>query len=183
MFSVGWSNDKIGRRRLWIYGLIGNFVCVVTVGGLAYSRPQGSYWAVGVILSVFPFSLSQDNHLIILFYRNLLISYGVYATVGVAWTICPEINSHRLRQYSQSVSFFTGAVGGWLFFFVILYMYNVDSGNLGAKTGFIYARLTVIVFAISWFIIPETASFSIEDIDNAYEKSTSPREFGKLRAE
>ncbi|KAF3390848.1 Alpha-glucosides permease MPH2 [Talaromyces pinophilus] len=162
---LGWvSNDKIGRRRLWIYGLIGNFVCMVTVGGLAYSGTQGSYWAIGVIM-------------------NLLISYGVYATVGIAWTICPEISSHRLRQYSQSVGFFTGAVGGWLFSFVTPYMYNVDSGNLGAKTGFIYAGLTVVVFAISWFIIPETAGLSVEDIDNAYEKGTSPREFAKLRVE
>lgn len=48
---LGWvSNDKIGRRRLWIYGLIGNFVCMVTVGGLAYSGTQGSYWAIGVIM-------------------------------------------------------------------------------------------------------------------------------------
>jgi hypothetical protein len=81
------------------------------------------------------------------------------------------------------VGFFTGAVGGWLFSFVTPYMYNVDSGNLGAKTGFIYAGLTVVVFAISWFIIPETAGLSVEDIDNAYEKGTSPREFAKLRVE
>ena len=48
---LGWvSNDKIGRRRLWIYGLIGNFVGMVTVGGLAYSGTQGSYWAIGVIM-------------------------------------------------------------------------------------------------------------------------------------
>jgi SP family general alpha glucoside:H+ symporter-like MFS transporter len=62
-------------------------------------------------------------------------------------------------------------------------MYNVDAGNLGAKTGFIYAGLTVIVFAISWFIVPETAGLSVEDIDMAYEKGTSPRDFAKLRAE
>jgi SP family general alpha glucoside:H+ symporter-like MFS transporter len=62
-------------------------------------------------------------------------------------------------------------------------MYNVDSGNLGAKTGFIYAGLTVIVFGISWFIIPETAGLSVEDIDTAYEKGTSPRDFAKLRVE
>jgi SP family general alpha glucoside:H+ symporter-like MFS transporter len=115
-------------------------------------------------------------------YRNVLISYGVYATVGVAWTICPEISSHRLRQYSQSVAFIVGAIGGWLFNFITPYMYNVDSGNLGAKTGFVYAGLTVVVAVISWFLVPETAGLSVEDIDRAYETGTSPRHFKSSKA-
>jgi SP family general alpha glucoside:H+ symporter-like MFS transporter len=60
-------------------------------------------------------------------------------------------------------------------------MYNVDSGNPGAKTGFIYARLRVIVPATSLFIIPERAGLSVEDIDNAYENNTSPQDFANLR--
>jgi SP family general alpha glucoside:H+ symporter-like MFS transporter len=114
--------------------------------------------------------------------RNILISYTSYANVGVAWTICPEISSHRLRHYSQSVAFITGAVSGWLFSFITPYMYNVDSGNLGAKTGFVYAGLTVIIGAVSWFLVPETAGLTVEDIDLAYETGVKPRGFKKLRA-
>jgi SP family general alpha glucoside:H+ symporter-like MFS transporter len=60
-------------------------------------------------------------------------------------------------------------------------MYNVDSGNLGAKTGFVYAGLTAIVGAISWFLVPETAGLSMEDIDVAYETGMAPREFYKMK--
>ncbi|KAL2810243.1 putative MFS sugar transporter [Aspergillus granulosus] len=160
---LGWvSNDKIGRRRLWLCGLVGNFIGMAIVGGLAYSGTMGSIWAIGIIM-------------------NLLISYTAYSLVGVAWTICPEISSHRLRHYSQSFAFLIGAISGWLFNFVTPYMYNVDSGNLGAKTGFVYAGLTLIVGAISWFLVPETAGLSMEDIDLAYETGMAPREFYKMR--
>ncbi|KAG2024221.1 hypothetical protein GB937_003868 [Aspergillus fischeri] len=156
---LGWlSNERIGRRRLWLWGLFGNFLCMVTIGALGFSTKKASQLAIAVIM-------------------NVLISYGVYATVGVAWTICPEISSHRLRQYSQSVAFIVGAIGGWLFNFITPYMYNVDSGNLGAKTGFVYAGLTVVVTVISWFLVPETAGLSVEDIDRAYEMGTAPRHF------
>ncbi|KAH1995164.1 hypothetical protein KXV33_001953 [Aspergillus fumigatus] len=161
---LGWlSNEGIGRRRLWLWGLIGNFLCMVTIGALGFSTTKASQLAIAVIM-------------------NVLISYGVYATVGVAWTICPEISSHRLRQYSQSVAFIVGAVGGWLFNFITPYMYNVDSGNLGAKTGFVYAGLTVVVAVISWFLVPETAGLSVEDIDRAYEMGTAPRHFKSAKA-
>ncbi|KAL3442662.1 putative MFS sugar transporter [Aspergillus insuetus] len=160
----GWVyNDRIGRRRLWLCGLGGNLVGMVIVGGLAFAGTMGSFWAIGVIM-------------------NILISYTSYANVGVAWTICPEISSHRLRHYSQSVAFITGAVSGWLFSFITPYMYNVDSGNLGAKTGFVYAGLTVIIVGVSWFLVPETAGLTVEDIDLAYETGVKPRGFKKLRA-
>lgn len=43
-------------------------------------------------------------------------------------------------------------------------MYNIDSGNLGAKTGFVFAGTSVLLFSISWFVIPETAGLTVEDI-------------------
>ncbi|KAL2829893.1 putative MFS sugar transporter [Aspergillus pseudoustus] len=161
----GWVyNDRIGRRRLWLCGLGGNFIGMVIVGGLAFAGTMASFWAIGVIM-------------------NILISYTVYAIVGVAWTICPEISSHRLRHYSQSVAFITGAGSGWLFSFITPYMYNVDSGNLGAKTGFVYAGFTLIIAVVSWVVVPETAGLTVEDIDLAYETGVKPRGFGKLSSQ
>jgi SP family general alpha glucoside:H+ symporter-like MFS transporter len=56
---LGWvSNDKIGRRRLWLWGLVGNTIGMAIVGGLAYSGTMGSFWAIGIMMSVlrlFPF--------------------------------------------------------------------------------------------------------------------------------
>lgn len=47
-------------------------------------------------------------------------------------------------------------------------MYNIDSGNLGAKTGFVFAGTSVLLFCISWFIVPETAGLTVEDIGTLF---------------
>lgn len=61
-------------------------------------------------------------------------------------------------------------------------MYNVDSGNLGAKTGFIFAGLSVLLLIISWYMVPETSGLTIEDIDLAYTDKVSPRRFTERRS-
>lgn len=43
-------------------------------------------------------------------------------------------------------------------------MYNIDSGNLGAKTGFVFAGTSVLLFCISWFVVPETSGLTVEEI-------------------
>jgi hypothetical protein len=47
-------------------------------------------------------------------------------------------------------------------------MYNVDSGNLGARTGFIFAGISLILLIVAVWIVPETAGLSVEEIDNLY---------------
>lgn len=52
---LGWlSNEGIGRRRLWLWGLIGNFLCMVTIGALGFSTTKASQLAIAVIMSVLP---------------------------------------------------------------------------------------------------------------------------------
>lgn len=96
--------------------------------------------------------------------------------------MAPELSSYRLRQHTQSIGYIVQALGSWLFQFVVPYMYNVDAGNLGAKTGFVFAGTTVLLFVITWFMVPETLGLTIEDIDLAYEDKLSPRKFSERRA-
>jgi hypothetical protein len=48
------------------------------------------------------------------------------------------------------------------------YMYNVDLGNLGARTGFVFAATLVLHIWGGWSIVPDTTGLSTEDIDNLY---------------
>jgi SP family general alpha glucoside:H+ symporter-like MFS transporter len=49
--GIGWlSNERIGRRRLWFWGLIGNFLCMVTIGALGFSTKKASQLAIAVIM-------------------------------------------------------------------------------------------------------------------------------------
>lgn len=56
-------------------------------------------------------------------------------------------------------------------------MYNVDSGNLGARTGFVYAGTSVFLIVIAYLYCPNTAGLSTEEIDHLYEQKVPPRQF------
>lgn len=59
-------------------------------------------------------------------------------------------------------------------------MYNVGSGsgNLGAKTGFVFMGSSVLLLFVSYFWIPEIRGLTTEEIDYLYENKVSPRRFG-----
>lgn len=60
-------------------------------------------------------------------------------------------------------------------------MYNVDSGKLGARTGFVYAGTSVFLIVIAYLYCPNTAGLSTEEIDHLYEQKVSPRLFQAQR--
>lgn len=101
----------------------------------------------------------------------------------MAWTITPELSSSRLRQHTQSIGFLVQAVSSWLFHMIVPYIYNTDAGNLGAKTGFVFAGLSAVLLVGSWFMVPETAGKSVEEINAAYQQGVSPRKFHGVQLE
>lgn len=60
-------------------------------------------------------------------------------------------------------------------------MYNVGagSGNLGAKTGFVFMGSSIILFVMAFLWTPETHGLTTDEIDHLYESKVSPRKFGK----
>jgi hypothetical protein len=61
-------------------------------------------------------------------------------------------------------------------------MYNVGagSGNLGAKTGFVFMGSSILLLVLAWLWIPETRGLSTEEIDSLYERGVNPRRFGRV---
>lgn len=61
-------------------------------------------------------------------------------------------------------------------------MYNVGagSGNLGAKTGFVFMGSSILLLVMAYLWIPETQGRTTEEIDYLYERGISPRRFGKV---
>ncbi|EHL00317.1 putative Maltose permease MAL61 [Glarea lozoyensis 74030] len=154
--------DKIGRRPLYLIGAGGNAIGMLIIGALGYSYTNPTVWAVGVIL-------------------NLLITWQLFTIYTVSWSLAPELSSYTLRQQTQSIGVAVQAFTTWFFAFVTPYLYNVgsSSGNLGAKTGFIFMATSLILFAWSWYWIPETKGLGTEEIDMLYERSIPPRFWGK----
>lgn len=111
--------------------------------------------------------------------RNLLISLGTSLLQGMGWPIAAELSSYRLRAKTISAGVIAQTLSTWITLFTVPYMYNVDSGNLGARTGFVFAGLSLILIAIGWFVIPDTTGMTADEIDHAYIQNVSPRHFSK----
>ena len=62
------------------------------------------------------------------------------------------------------------AIFTWFFIFIIAYIYNVDAGDPGAKTGFVFMGTGIVFTAISWWLIPDTAGLTMEEVDWLYSK-------------
>lgn len=97
------------------------------------------------------------------------------------WSTAAEISSLRLRAKSMSLGIMVQTLTTWLFTFTVPYMYNVDSGDLGARTGFVFAGLSVFLIWGAFAIVPNTTGLSPGDIDELYEARVPARDFAKHR--
>ncbi|CAI4217756.1 unnamed protein product [Parascedosporium putredinis] len=156
--------DSVGRRLLFLSGPLVSAAGLFIIGGLYYVRGFGPVWGIAVIM-------------------NLLIAWGVVTLIAMGWTLVSEISSYRLRAKTQSIAVFSNAIFQWIFSFITPYLYNVDSANLGAKTGFIYAALASVYLVGAYWIVPETKGLSIAEVDWMFENRISARYFQERRQE
>ena len=76
-------------------------------------------------------------------------------SVSTAYPIvAAEVPSARLRARTLGIGFFINALVSWVFNFCVPYIYNVDAGNLGGKTGFVFFGTCLVGLVLSWFEIP-----------------------------
>ena len=97
--------------------------------------------------------------------------------VSMGWVIVAELSTYSLRAKTQSLSVAVQALTTWFFTFIMPYIYNVDAGNLGAKTGFIFMGTGVILSVSAWYLVPDTAGLKVEEVDWLYSQQIAPRTF------
>ncbi|KAH6974144.1 general substrate transporter [Ilyonectria sp. MPI-CAGE-AT-0026] len=151
---------RFRRHNAFLVGCIINLLTMVVIGGLYYAPGQSGLWASAVLM-------------------NLLITLQTSIIQGMGWPIAAEISSYRLRSKSLSLATISQAVMAWLTAFVLPYMFNVDSGNLGIRTGFVWAGCSVFLVIGAWFLVPDTSNLTAEEIDHMYLDGVKPRDFQK----
>lgn len=98
-----------------------------------------------------------------------------YAVVG-------EASALSLRAKAQGVGVLVHNLFNIIFNLILPYMYNPDSGNLRAKTGFVYAGFCLVALVGSWAVIPEMKGRSVDELDRMFELGVRAREFGRWRS-
>lgn len=156
--------EKYGRRTVFLLGSSSTAVFLAVIGALYYAPGKGAVWGVAILL-------------------NVLTSWQYFSVGSISWVIASEISSYRLRGQTQSIGFGTQLLASCLFAFVTPYMYNTDAGNLGARTGFIWAACSLLYFFGSWFLVPETFGLSVAEMDWMFENRVAVRDFQKRKEE
>lgn len=90
---------------------------------------------------------------------------GNLGIISAYQVVASEISSVRLRAMTLSSGFVMNALFGWVFSFVVPYMFNADEGNLGGKIGFVFVGLGLIGILLAWLEIPETRNKSYAQLD------------------
>lgn len=96
---------------------------------------------------------------------------------SVAWIICAEISSYRLRAKTQSVGVISNAAVTWFFTFTVPYMYNTDAGNLGARCAFVFMGSSLLLLVGSYYLVPDLQGFTTAEVDWLYEQKISIPKF------
>ncbi|RAO74154.1 uncharacterized protein BHQ10_010166 [Talaromyces amestolkiae] len=109
--------------------------------------------------------------------ENLLISLQTSFIQASGWPIATELSSYRLRAKTLSIGVVSQTLSAWVTQFVVPYIYNVDSGDLGARTAFPFAGLSFLMILVVFFYVPDTMGLSTEEIDQLYEDKVSARQF------
>ncbi|KAJ5794658.1 hypothetical protein N7457_001257 [Penicillium paradoxum] len=94
-------------------------------------------------------------------------------------TIAPSASLAAVEMHSVSLRTF-GHANTTLFFgifsfaaiFWTPYMLSSDYGNMGANVGYFYAGVTAAIAVLIFFLVPETAGLTLEQIDEVFNSGT-----------
>lgn len=133
--------DRIGRRKLLLYGSLGLFI-------------------IYVVLSIgYFYNINRD-----LLFSLIIAAIAVYAmTLGpVVWVVLSEMFPNRIRGKAMAIA--TTAL--WLASFTLAYSYPILVAKLGSSGTFlVYGMICLLgyVFVFKW--IPETKGKTLEKIE------------------
>jgi len=161
-FLMQWA----GRRTIYLWGLGSMFVILVIIGGLGFidSSNTGASWGVGSLLLVYTF---------------------VYdLTVGpVCYCLVAEVPSTRLKIKTVVLARNFYNIGGIINNAIVPPMLGVNSWNWGPKSGLFWAGSCGILFAWSYFRLPEPKGRTYGELDVLFEHHVSARKFGTTKVD
>lgn len=91
--------------------------------------------------------------------------------------VAAEASSLQLRAKTQGIGWFTSGIGTAVFAIILPYIYNIDQGNLRAKTGFVMAGFAAVAVIVVWLAIPEMKGRTPMEIDRMFSLILRTRAF------
>lgn len=157
---VAWAMlPYVGRRTLYVSGLVGMELCLLAMGSLGVLSPSTSIsWAIGSLLIIYT------------------LIYDI--TVGpVCYALVSEIPSSELRSKTVVLSRMTYNLLNILSNVVTPYMLNPGAWAWGAKAGFFFAGTCSLGLIYTCFQIPETKGRTYAELNILFKERTKAWDF------
>ncbi|KAI0106325.1 general substrate transporter [Hypoxylon sp. NC0597] len=142
--------ERIGRRKLYLIGTVGQCLSMVlTFGALIPGTEEA---AKGAAVGLFTY-----------------IAFFGATWLPLPWLYPAEINPLKTRAKANA----TSTVSNWLWNFFIVMITPVllsNTGQSGWGTYLFFAGLNAIFFPVIYFLYPETAGRTLEEIDVIFAK-------------
>jgi SP family sugar:H+ symporter-like MFS transporter len=152
--------EKWGRRPSLILSGLGMAASSIIMGGLGLSADPSYPTTQAIVAMMFTFLITFS------------FSWG-----PTVWVVCSELSTGRNRGKLMSISTGSNWFFTWLVSFTFPYLYDSNADALGARVGFIYGALMLCATAWVYFLLPETAQRSLEEIDEMFANGVPARKF------
>ncbi|KAL1595831.1 hypothetical protein SLS60_009521 [Paraconiothyrium brasiliense] len=160
VFVSWWLMPRVGRRTLYVWGLVIMLALLLIIGflGIAPEDNSSVQWAVGAMLIIFTF---------------------VYdASVGpVCYCLVAEIPSSRLRQKTVVLARNWYNIGSIIGNIMTPRMLNPSAWHWGAKSAFFWAGTCFLCLVWTFFRLPEPKGRTYGELDILFEQRVPARKF------
>ncbi|KAH7063099.1 general substrate transporter [Macrophomina phaseolina] len=147
--------DRLGRRRLMLWGAMGMAVSLLVVGACLSSGTKAPAYAATVFIFVYN-------------------SFFAMGWLGVTWLYPAEITPIRIRAEANGLS--TSA--NWIFNYAVVQLAPIMINKIAWETYFVFMCFNFAFIPIVYFTFVETNGYPLEKMDaifaEAYEKNENP---------
>jgi len=155
--------DKWGRRPMVIFGTLSMAFWLFLVGGL-----QGKYGAWGEVDGSKTWLITghESATRAIIVSSYLAVCSFAISMGPVSWTYPSEIFPMRVRAKAVSLATATN----WIFNFALAWAVPPGLSNIAYKTYFIFATFNVCCAIHVFFMFPETAQRTLEEVEDIFNQ-------------
>lgn len=164
--------DKLGRRTLFLAGGAFGAACMITIGALIVTEPVAPEGA----------GLSGQG-IATIFMIYLWTCIYITSWNGTPWVV----NAEMFNQATRNVGQVGASMANWLWTFVIARITPnmvAGMGRNGFGMYFFFGAISACAVVFVWFLVPETKSVPLDQMDRLFEirpvRSAQPKLMDEL---
>lgn len=100
-----------------------------------------------------------------------------------AYVVVAEAAASHVKEKTNLLAMVVSVLTTFATSFTIPYLIGANYANLGAKLGYVYGSINVLIVIGVYFLIPELKGRTLEEITQLFESGEHIRNFGKMKTE